>query len=91
MIWCPRGQFIVLAGLGQPINGQIEFWNAKDMELMGTGEHFMCSDIEWDPSGRYVISSVSAWKERVSSQTQQQQKETNNVVLMAFPPPSLLG
>jgi len=66
MIWSPRGQFIVLAGLGAPMNGQLEFWNAKDQELMGTGEHFMCTDIEWDPTGRYVVSSVSAWKERVS-------------------------
>jgi translation initiation factor 3 subunit B len=25
---------------------------------MNTAEHFMCTDIEWDPTGRFVASSV---------------------------------
>lgn len=32
------------------------------MSTMSTGEHFMASELEWDPSGRYVVSSVSYWR-----------------------------
>ncbi len=27
---------------------------------MATGEHFMCTDIEWDPTGRYVATVVTS-------------------------------
>ncbi len=29
-------------------------------------EHFMCTDVEWDPSGRFVATWVSAWKLQVT-------------------------
>ena len=32
------------------------------MTTMSTGEHFMAGELEWDPSGRYVVSSVSFWR-----------------------------
>lgn len=62
LYWCPKGQFLLLAGL-KGFNGQLEFWNVKDLEQMAVGEHFRCSDIEWDPTGRYVTSINSHWKE----------------------------
>jgi len=61
LYWCPKGQFIVLAGL-RNFNGILEFWNVKDLEQMAVSEHYRCSDIEWDPTGRYVTSSVSFWQ-----------------------------
>ena len=33
------------------MNGQLEFYNVDEGETMATGEHFMCTDIEWDPTG----------------------------------------
>ncbi|GLJ53531.1 hypothetical protein SUGI_1142110 [Cryptomeria japonica] len=37
-------------------NGQLEFYNVDELETMETGEHFMATDIEWDPTGRYVAT-----------------------------------
>ena len=34
---------------------------------MNTGEHFMASDVEWDPTGRYVTTSVSWWGHKVDN------------------------
>jgi translation initiation factor 3 subunit B len=60
--WSPRGGFIVIAGLKAPHNGQLEFFSVNDLETMGIEEHFMCTDVEWDHSGRFVATWVSAWK-----------------------------
>lgn len=51
LYWSPAGKFLVLAGL-KNFNGQFEFFNVDDLETMGTGEHFMATDVEWDPTGR---------------------------------------
>ncbi|CAG8445506.1 7837_t:CDS:2 [Ambispora leptoticha] len=32
------------------------------LQLMSTQEHFGVTDIEWDPTGRYVITSASMWR-----------------------------
>lgn len=61
LLWSPNGQFIVLAGL-KTLNGTLEFVDtANDFTIMTTAEHFRCTDVEWDPTGRYVVTSVSAW------------------------------
>lgn len=44
----------------QQMNGQLEFYNVDEAETMATGEHFMCTDIEWDPTGRYVATVVTS-------------------------------
>jgi len=62
LIWSPNGKFILLAGTGASSSGVIEFYNADDMESMGVIEHFNTTGVEWDPTGRYVTSVVSAWR-----------------------------
>ncbi|PIA45848.1 hypothetical protein AQUCO_01600232v1 [Aquilegia coerulea] len=59
LFWSPSGRFILLAGL-KGFNGQLEFFNVDELETMHTGEHFMATDIEWDPTGRYVATSVTS-------------------------------
>ncbi|KAG0716262.1 Eukaryotic translation initiation factor 3 subunit B [Chionoecetes opilio] len=60
LFWSPQGQFVVLAGL-RSMNGALEFIDTKDFQVMMSTEHFMATDIEWDPTGRYVASCVSWW------------------------------
>eukprot|EP00995_Heteronema_vittatum_P010263 NODE_56_length_2190_cov_645.855675_g47_i0.p1 GENE.NODE_56_length_2190_cov_645.855675_g47_i0~~NODE_56_length_2190_cov_645.855675_g47_i0.p1 ORF type:complete len:668 (+),score=304.87 NODE_56_length_2190_cov_645.855675_g47_i0:260-2005(+) len=66
LFWSPKGTHIVLAGL-KSFNGNLEFYNVNMMELTGGGEHFMCTDVEWDPSGRYVSSSVSYYRHQMEN------------------------
>ena len=37
------------------------------MTVMATQEHFMASDVEWDPTGRYVTTAVSYWAHKVDN------------------------
>ncbi|KAH7574014.1 hypothetical protein JRO89_XS03G0240100 [Xanthoceras sorbifolium] len=59
LFWSPGGRFIVLAGL-KGFNGQLEFYNVDELETMATAEHFMATDIDWDPTGRYVATAVTS-------------------------------
>lgn len=31
-----------------------------EFEILAAVEHFMATDVEWDPTGRYVASSVTS-------------------------------
>eukprot|EP00906_Rhabdomonas_costata_P026394 RCo037589 len=66
LFWSPRGTHIVLAGL-KNFNGVLEFWNTDEMEITGGGEHFMCTDVEWDPSGRFLATSVSYYRHQMEN------------------------
>jgi len=66
IFWSPTGQFVVLAGL-RSMNGVLEFIDTSDFTSMGSGEHFMCTDVEWDPTGRYVVTGVSWWAHKVDN------------------------
>merc|ERR1711868_85970 len=66
LFWSPRGQFLVLAGLGS-MAGELEFVDTADMTTMAKTEHFQATDVEWDPSGRYVITGVSYWRCKVDN------------------------
>ena len=66
LFWNPGGQFIVLAGL-RSMNGVLEFVDTADMTVMMQAEHFMATDVEWDPTGRYVATSVSWWGHKVDN------------------------
>lgn len=59
IFWSPQGRHLILAGL-KGLNGQLEFFSADEMETLATAEHFMCTDVDWDPTGRYVATSVTA-------------------------------
>ena len=53
-----QGKFLVLGGL-KSMTGQLEFFSADDFEVLNAAEHFMCTDVEWDPTGRYVATAVN--------------------------------
>ncbi|CAB4054130.1 EIF3B [Lepeophtheirus salmonis] len=55
LFWSPTGQFVVIAGL-RSLNGVMEFVDTSDFTSMNSGDHFMCTDIEWDPTGRYIMT-----------------------------------
>lgn len=58
--WSPKGRFCVLAGV-QGQTGDLQFWDVDDLTQLSVGEHYGCTNIEWDSTGRYAVSFVSAW------------------------------
>mmetsp|Transcript_14524 Transcript_14524/g.38857 ORF Transcript_14524/g.38857 Transcript_14524/m.38857 type:complete len:714 (+) Transcript_14524:27-2168(+) len=58
LVWSPAGNILVLAGLGS-LNGQLEWINVDEQSTIATGEHFMCTGLEWDSSGRFLATTVS--------------------------------
>jgi len=65
LFWSPTGRFIVLAGFGA-FGGVLEFYDSHENDTLQTGTHTMASQLEWDPSGRYVSSIVSYWRHQSS-------------------------
>lgn len=78
--WSPKGRFVVVATVHSQQSFDMEFWDMdfegekpeewKDLTanpvLMNTADHYGVTDIDWDPTGRYVATSASMWKHTVS-------------------------
>lgn len=58
LYWSPLGNYVVLAGQQSPHNGMLEFYDVSEAMSYAVHEHFMCTDIKWDPSGRICASAV---------------------------------
>ncbi|WVN88686.1 eukaryotic translation initiation factor 3 subunit B [Cryptococcus depauperatus CBS 7841] len=74
LAWSPKGRHIALATIGSSNKFDIEFCDldftvdekretTTNVTLLGTGEHFGITEIAWDPSGRYVVTSASMWRQ----------------------------
>jgi len=66
IFWSPRGQFVVIAGL-RNMNSTLEFIDTSDMSVMTSADHHLVSDVEWDPTGRYIATGVSYWVNKVDN------------------------
>ncbi|KAK3376871.1 eukaryotic translation initiation factor 3 [Lasiosphaeria ovina] len=74
--WSPKGRFVVVATVHNQQSSDLDFFDLdfegekpesdKDMtanlQLMNTADHYGVTDVEWDPSGRFVATWASAWK-----------------------------
>lgn len=49
------------------MQGELEFIDTSDMTSMNTGDHYLATDVEWDPTGRYVVTSVSYWGHKMEN------------------------
>ncbi|KAK9472567.1 uncharacterized protein V1510DRAFT_417105 [Dipodascopsis tothii] len=68
---------VASVGTSTSTNGSLEFWDfdfegerkegfsvedvPANLQLMATGNHYQLTDVEWDPTGRYVATSSSIW------------------------------
>ena len=41
-----------------------EEWGSG-IQMLGTADHYGVTDVEWDPSGRYLATSASVWRHTV--------------------------
>jgi translation initiation factor 3 subunit B len=58
LYYSPNGRYLIIAGL-DALNGSLEFMDVQSGISMNKAEHFMCTDVEWSPCGRYVITAVT--------------------------------
>ncbi|KKA30734.1 hypothetical protein TD95_003502 [Thielaviopsis punctulata] len=79
--WSPRGRFVLVAAVSNQQASDLEFYDVdfegekpeaeKDLmanlQQMNIGDHYGVTDIEWDPSGRYVATWSSFWKHGVEN------------------------
>ena len=78
--WSPKGRFVVVATVHSQQSFDMDFWDmdyegdtadsnkelTANLQLMNTQDHYGVTDIDWDPTGRYVATSASIWKHTVS-------------------------
>lgn len=78
--WSPKGRFVVVATLLSQQSSDLDFWDldyegekpetekdfTANLQHMNTADHYGVTEIEWDPTGRYVSSISSFWKHAVS-------------------------
>ncbi|PNS17706.1 hypothetical protein CAC42_3101 [Sphaceloma murrayae] len=79
--WSPNGRFVLIATVLNQQGYDLDFYDfdfegerdeafkdlTANLQLMNTGEHYGITDIEWDPSGRFVATSASMWKHRMEN------------------------
>lgn len=66
LLWCPRGDFLLLASVGST-GAALEFFHVGEMSTIVTRDHYMATDVEWDPSGTYVVSYVTFAKHQLDN------------------------
>ncbi|KAL1507263.1 hypothetical protein AB1Y20_008112 [Prymnesium parvum] len=66
LFWSPAGHILLLANL-KGTAGQLEWIDTNALQTIGEAEHFMCSNIEWDPTGRYVATWVAHWRHQMEN------------------------
>ena len=78
--WSPKGRFVIVATVHSQQSFDLDFWDldfegekpesdkdlTANLQLMNTADHYGVTDIDWDPTGRYVATSASIWKHTVS-------------------------
>ncbi|KAL9060312.1 MAG: hypothetical protein Q9162_000716 [Coniocarpon cinnabarinum] len=79
--WSPKGRFVVVATVQSQQSNELDFYDldyegekeekdkdlAANLQHMSTADHYGVTDVDWDPSGRYVSTSASVWKHAMES------------------------
>lgn len=77
--WSPKGRFVMLATIGNQQSSDLDFYDldfegekpesdkdlTANLQLTNMADHYGITDVEWDPSGRFVATWASAWKHKV--------------------------
>jgi translation initiation factor 3 subunit B len=89
--WSPKGRFVVVATVASQQGSDLEFWDldfegdkqeaekdlTANLQLMAAGDHYGMTDVDWDPTGRYVVSWASMFKQQVRSQSSRVSADAN--------------
>ncbi|KAH9825233.1 eukaryotic translation initiation factor 3 subunit 9 [Melampsora americana] len=69
--WSPKGRHVITATMESTSKFDLEFWDTdlddsekelgSGIQLLASVEHYGMTEIQWDPSGRYVATLGSIW------------------------------
>lgn len=73
--WNPRGRHLVLSTIGSQSKFDLELWDLdygmdekkEDIQQIAQVEFYGVTDIEWDPSGRFLAASASTWRHQLEN------------------------
>ncbi len=80
--WSPKGRFVVVATVGSTSQGGLEYYDldysgekkesesdlvASHVKQIGQLEYAGLTDLEWDPSGRFVAAWSSFWRHKIEN------------------------
>jgi len=79
IFWSPKGRFVVIGTIHNQQSSDLDFFDldfegekpesdkdlTANLQLMNTADHYGVTDVEWDPSGRFVATWASSWKQQV--------------------------
>ena len=77
--WSPKGRFVVVATISSSQSFDLDFWDldfegeksetdkdlTANLQHMATADHYGVTDVDWDPTGRYVVTGASIFKHQV--------------------------
>lgn len=76
LFWSPRGRFLVSANIVPSGQVDMDFWdfdhdvsnNTEDnLSHIGSVEPYGTTDVQWDPSGRFVATYSSSWRHKIQN------------------------
>ncbi|EPX70803.1 translation initiation factor eIF3b [Schizosaccharomyces octosporus yFS286] len=79
IFFAPNGRFLIGATLGSATQYDLEFYDMDfdtdkkepdalaNVQQIGSTEHFGMTELEWDPSGRYVTTSSTVWRHKLEN------------------------
>ncbi len=59
LYWSPQGQNILMAGVGEKMQGKLIFYDVEYQTILKEDEHYRLVYVSWDPSGRLVCTAVN--------------------------------
>ncbi|KIW50751.1 hypothetical protein PV05_09539 [Exophiala xenobiotica] len=79
--WSPKGRFVVVATVSVQQHSDLDFYDLDyegekpeseahlnaNLMLMNSEDHYGMTDVEWDPTGRYVTTSASVWTHQMEN------------------------
>ncbi|KAM7192470.1 putative eukaryotic translation initiation factor 3 subunit 9 [Rhypophila sp. PSN 637] len=81
IFWSPKGRFVLIGTIHNQQSADLDFYDldfegekpesdkdlTANLQLMNTADHYGVTDVEWDPSGRYVATWASFWKHKLEN------------------------
>jgi translation initiation factor 3 subunit B len=79
--WSPKGRFVVIATVSVQQHSDLDFYDldyegekpeseahlSENIMLMNSEDHYGMTDVDWDPTGRYVTTSASVWTHQMEN------------------------